>query len=81
MNLVPYVDSQYSTIKLAQQRLIIGDSYAGLISFYIAYSRADVFANAYSQSGYFSFNNSKLMKLMDEQPAKPIKIIFRYRYI
>ena len=74
--LVPFVDNNHSTIRSGKSRLIIGDSYAGLISFYIAYSRADVVANAYSQSGYLSFNNNKLLKLMDEQTAKQIKLYF-----
>lgn len=74
--LVPFVDNNYSTEKSAQSRLVIGDSYAGLISFYIAYSREDIFAKAYSQSGYFSFNNNRLLKLFDEQPAKHLKLYF-----
>lgn len=74
--LVPFVDNNYSTIRSEKSRLVIGDSYAGLISFYIAYSRNDRFANAYSQSGYFSFNNNKLLKLFDEQPAKQLKLYF-----
>ena len=74
--LVPFVDNNYSTIRSEKRRLVVGDSYAGLISFYIAYSRTDVFANAYSQSGYFSFNDNKLLKLLDEQPAKQINLYF-----
>jgi enterochelin esterase-like enzyme len=31
---------------------------------------------AYSQSGYFSFNNNRLLKLFDEQPAKKLKLFF-----
>ena len=74
--LVPFVDSNYSTEKSPESRLVIGDSYAGLISFYIAYSREDIFSKAYSQSGYFSFNNNRLLKLFDEQPAKHLKLYF-----
>lgn len=74
--LVPFVDNNFSTEKSPHSRLVIGDSYAGLISFYIAYSREDTFANAYSQSGYFSFHNNKLLKLFDEQPAKHLKLYF-----
>ena len=74
--LVPFVDSNYSTLRSEISRLVIGDSYAGLISFYIAYSRTDIFVQAYSQSGYFSFNNNRLLKLFDEQPAKKLKLFF-----
>lgn len=72
--LVPFVDNNYSTIKSEQNRLVIGDSYAGLISLYIAFFRTDVFAKVYSQSGYFSFNNNNLLKLINEGPTKPIKL-------
>lgn len=74
--LVPFVDNNYSTVRSEKRRLVIGDSYAGLISFYIAYLRTDVFANAYSQSGYFSFNDNKLQKLIDDKPAKQINLYF-----
>ena len=74
--LVPFVDNNYSTLRSEKSRLVVGDSYAGLISFYIAYSRTDVFANAYSQSGYFSFNNNRLLKLFDEHQAKQLKLYF-----
>jgi enterochelin esterase family protein len=72
--LVNFVDGNYSTFRLPQGRLVVGDSYAGLISLYIALSRTDVFANVYSQSGYFSFNNDRIIKLIDEHHKKQIKI-------
>ena len=72
--LVNFIDNNYSTLKLPQERLVVGDSYAGLISLYIALSRTDVFANVYSQSGYFSFDNDKIIKLIDEHHKKSIKL-------
>jgi len=72
--LVNFIDNNYSTIRSPQKRLVIGDSYAGLISLYIAFSRTDVFENAYSQSGYFSFNNNKIIKLINDHPPKVIKL-------
>ena len=41
--LVNFIDNNYSTLRLPQERLVIGDSYAGLISLYITLSRTDVF--------------------------------------
>jgi enterochelin esterase-like enzyme len=72
--LVNFIDNNYSTLRLPQERLVVGDSYAGLISLYIALSRTDVFANVYSQSGYFSFNNDRIIKLIDEHLKKSIKL-------
>jgi len=74
--LISFVDNNYSTIRSLDSRLIVGDSYAGLISLYIAFSRADIFANVYSQSGYFSFNNNKMIRLLKENEKKLIKLYF-----
>jgi len=74
--LVPFIDESYSSIRSEQNRLVVGDSYAGLISFYIVYSRTDVFSKAYSQSGYFSFSNNKLIKLFSNNLPKSIKLYF-----
>lgn len=72
--LVPYIDSNYRTKVSSLDRLIVGDSYAGLISFYIALSRTDLFVNVYSQSGYFSFKNNKLIDLVKNKPLEPLKL-------
>ncbi|NWF89277.1 MAG: esterase family protein [Ignavibacteriaceae bacterium] len=74
--LMTFVDKNYRTINLPESRLVVGDSYAGLISFYIAFSRPDSFANAYSQSGYFSFNNDQIIKLFRSVDRKKIKLYF-----
>jgi len=72
--LIKFIDKNYSTENSAKSRLVTGDSYAGLISLYIAFSRPDLFANAYSQSGYFSFRNDKIIKLIRENETKPINL-------
>jgi enterochelin esterase family protein len=74
--LVYFIDQNYKTDKTPERRIVIGDSYAGLISFYIAFSRTDVFMNAYSQSGYFSFNNDKMIKLLVSSNKKPLNLYF-----
>lgn len=73
--LVPFIDSNYSTAKDARMRLVTGDSFGGLISAYIPFSRPDVFANGYSQSGYHSFAKDKLIKLFEKEDKKDIKLI------
>lgn len=72
--LVGYIDSNYSTIKDPASRLVVGDSYGGLISTYIALSNPGVFKNAYSQSGYHSFSKDKIIKLVDSTEKKPVSI-------
>jgi enterochelin esterase-like enzyme len=72
--LVPWVDSKFRTIKNLQSRLVVGDSFGGLISTYIAFSRPDVFGSAYSQSGYHSFQKDKLIKKISETEKKNIKL-------
>jgi enterochelin esterase-like enzyme len=74
--LVNFIDQNFPTTRSAESRYIIGDSFAGLISFYIAVSRSDVFANAYSQSGYFSFSNDRLINLFDAADKKSINLYF-----
>lgn len=72
--LVPFIDSAYSTIKDPAMRLVTGDSYGGLISAYIPFARPDVFGNGYSQSGYLSFSSDRLIKMYSGQERKPIKL-------
>lgn len=59
--LVPFIDSKYRTEKISSSRMIVGDSFAGLISAYIPFSRPEVFQLGYSQSGYASFQNDQLI--------------------
>lgn len=72
--LVPYIDENYSTVKAPEARLVIGDSYGGLISGYIPFKHPEVFANAYCQSGYFSFSNDSLINLFKSSEKKPVKL-------
>ena len=74
--LVYFIEQNYPTNRYAESRYIIGDSYAGLISFYITVSRSDVFANAYSQSGYFSFSNNRMINLFNKTDKKSINLYF-----
>ncbi|RPI71356.1 MAG: hypothetical protein EHM47_10395 [Ignavibacteriales bacterium] len=72
--LVPFVDLKYSTQRNAEGRLVVGDSFGGLISTYISFRHPEIFKMAYSQSGYFSFNNDNLLKLISSSERTPIKI-------
>jgi enterochelin esterase-like enzyme len=72
--LVSFIDSEYRTISDPAERLVVGDSYGGLISLYIALCRPEIFGAAYSQSGYVSFQNDKLISLFQSSPVKPVRL-------
>jgi enterochelin esterase-like enzyme len=75
-DLVPFIDDKYRTMDDADERLVLGDSYGGLISLYIGFSNPELFGKVYSQSGYHSFNNDKIIELIRESEKKEIKIYF-----
>jgi enterochelin esterase family protein len=72
--LISFIDSRYRTHKSATARLVVGDSFGGLISLAIAFYRPDVFGMCYSQSGYFCFQKDRLMQAVDNSKVKPIKL-------
>lgn len=72
--LVRFVEARYRTRRAPSARLVVGDSYGGLISAYVAFRRPDVFGLAYSQSGYHSFQNDRLLRLLDEAPVQPVRL-------
>jgi enterochelin esterase family protein len=61
-----WVDANFRTVCDPAARLVIGDSYGGLISATIGLRRPDVFEMAYSQSGYMSFGNDQLLRELAE---------------
>lgn len=71
--LVNFIDSSFSTLKNHDSRLVIGDSFGGLISVYIPFKHPEIFGLSYSQSGYHSFQSFKLINLIKESETKPIK--------
>jgi enterochelin esterase family protein len=72
--LVPFIESHYPVKKAADARLIIGDSFGGLISAYIPFVRPDVFGMAYSQSGYLSFRGDWLIRAFANSERKPVRL-------
>lgn len=72
--LVPFVDARYRTRPEAADRLIVGDSYGGLIATYVPFSRSDVFGLGYSQSGYHSFQNDRMIRLIEESEPVPVRL-------
>ncbi len=74
--LMTFIDENYPTVQSADKRLVVGDSYAGLISTYISFVRNDLFGNAYSQSGYYSFNDDRLIRLIKDSERKAVNLYF-----
>jgi enterochelin esterase-like enzyme len=72
--LVPYIESLYPAIMSPAARLVMGDSYGGLISLAIALRHPEVFGDVASQSGYLSFQNQKLIDEFAVAPHIPRKI-------
>jgi len=70
--LVPFIDSTYRTQKDPSARMVLGDSFGGLISAYAPFLRPEVFGIGYSQSGYVSFRNDQLIELFRQAEVKPI---------
>lgn len=72
--LVPFVDGTYATRAEPHSRLIVGDSYGGLMAVFAAFLRSDVFGLAYSQSGYHSFQDDRLIRMVASEPVAPIRL-------
>jgi len=72
--LVPFIDRKLRTVDDADARLVVGDSYGGLISLYIGFSHPELFGKVYSQSGYHSFSNDKIIQLINDSEKKALNI-------
>jgi len=70
--LVPFIDSTYRTEIDPSARMVVGDSFGGLISAYVPFLRPEVFGIGYSQSGYVSYQKDSLIKLYQEAERKTI---------
>ena len=71
--LVPLIDSLYSTFRDPSKRLVLGDSYGANISLLISYNHPDVFGNCGLQSSAFQPNNYEASNLILNGPFKNIK--------
>ncbi len=72
--LVPFVDARYRTRRDPAERLIVGDSYGGLIATYVPFRRSDAFGLGYGQSGYHSFQDDRMVRLVEEMPPVPVRL-------
>jgi enterochelin esterase family protein len=72
--LIPRIDSVYTTLPTRAGRLIIGDSSAGLGALYLAWHKSEYFRYCIPQSGYFSWNGDAIIDSMSANPARDVKI-------
>lgn len=70
---VPYIDSNFSTIKNPSGRLVLSDSFGANISALISYNHPDVFGNCGLHSGAFWTNGYEAYNLIVNCPVKNIK--------
>ncbi len=71
--LVPFIDSVYSTKVDPKQRLVMGPSYGGNISALISYNHPDVFGLCGVHSGAFQPNNYEAFTLITTGAFEDIK--------
>ncbi len=66
--LVALIDAKYSTIDDPAQRVVVGDSYGGLISVYLGVLYPDTFGGVLNQSGFIGRQGGNLLSLFAIQP-------------
>jgi len=68
--LVPFLETRDGS-PLAKKRIVVGDSYGGLISIATVLRRPDIFQAAYAQSPYASFDGDSIIHELAELPYPP----------
>jgi len=72
--MIPFIGEKYSISDNPKSRMVLGDSYGGLISVAIPFLRPDVFGIGYGQSGYHSLMKDKLIKMILKSEKKDIRL-------
>lgn len=67
----PFIDGNFRTLPSKENTAIMGSSLGGLISFYIAYNRPDVFSKAGCLSSSFWWNNLSLVRGVETSTSHP----------
>jgi predicted alpha/beta superfamily hydrolase len=71
--LVPRLETDYRLLKTSRDRVVMGSSLGGLVSFYLAWHHSDVFGRAACLSSTFGYKNN-LFETVANGPKRPIKI-------
>lgn len=72
--LVPYIDSEFSTNPTAYARMVLGDSFGGNISALIAFQHNDIFGNVGFHSGAFWPDNFHALDVIAQSTADSIQV-------
>lgn len=72
--LVPWIGRRYATIDSPRHRAIIGASFGGLISLYIAIQRPDVFGLVGGQSSFASRRDDAIVELFQTTPLQQLRL-------
>jgi predicted alpha/beta superfamily hydrolase len=77
--LKPFIDRKYRTLPDASHTGVMGSSLGGLCSAVLAWEHPEVFGNAASLSGAFSYDDKHFLDALlknDKGPPKPVKFYF-----
>ncbi|MGE0490744.1 MAG: alpha/beta hydrolase [Vulcanimicrobiota bacterium] len=66
--LVPHIDNHYRTLAEPGQRLVMGSSLGGVVSFFLAWEYPEIFGAVAAMSSTFSYRDDLLERVMAETP-------------
>lgn len=72
--LIPEIDSSYRTLSGPGNRVVMGSSLGGLVSFYLAWNYPEVFGRAACLSSTFGYDNKLLRAVKRSKRKRPVKI-------
>ncbi len=72
--LIPEIDSSYRTLSGADNRVVMGSSLGGLVSFYLAWNYPHVFGRAACLSSTFGYDNKLLRAVKRSKRKRLVKI-------
>lgn len=67
----PFIDTNFRTLPTKENTAIMGSSLGGLVSFYIAYNRPDIFSKAGCLSSSFWWNDLNLVHSVEASMSHP----------
>ncbi|HEY4000296.1 MAG TPA: alpha/beta hydrolase-fold protein [Candidatus Xenobia bacterium] len=70
--LVPYIDSRFSTRAEPASRALAGSSWGGFNAFYTAWHHPDVFGKAGAQGGSFHVNDYEMVRILRDRAVQPV---------
>ncbi len=71
--LKPTVDAEYRTLPEARSTAVMGSSLGGVVSFYLGWTRPDVFGGAACLSSTFGYQDDLIQRVMSESP-RPLRV-------